>query len=61
MHQHVLIDNGILVIFLKNVIGYELQNHGSIHVHCIILWVSEDDLQRNVFLKNALFMLYFMK
>jgi hypothetical protein len=46
MHQHVLIDNDILAMFLKNVIGYELQNHGSIHVHYIILWVNENDLQR---------------
>jgi len=61
MHQHVLIDNGIPVIFLKNVICYELQNHGSIHVHCIILWVSENDLQRIFKKKTNLFMLYFMK
>jgi hypothetical protein len=46
MHQHALIHNDILTIFLKNVICYELRNHGSIHVHYIILWVSENDLQR---------------
>jgi hypothetical protein len=45
MHQHILINNGILRKIKEYVICYELQHHGYVHAH-IVLWVDDNDLEK---------------